>query len=239
MLFNFNDKIDPGDVIAVGDIHGRMDLFDLFCDHVADSGATVILLGDLIDRGPDSLGVLDRAHYMMMSPESWGLESVTVLMGNHEYMFIDAAEGTSSSFSLWLQNGGDFDQYADMLRHLPWVKRLPIFSIIGDSLFTHAGFYPGKHPGETLAKDKQGVEKLVWMREPFLSSGPQFEKWDPNLKRVVHGHTPKGPLPYGSKSGDRICIDTAAFTTGVLTSYNVNKNTFWSYEIDAEPTPDN
>ena len=231
MLFNFDNKIDPGDVIAVGDIHGRMDLFDLFCDHVADSGATVILLGDLIDRGPDSLGVLDRAHYMMMAPESWGLESVTVLMGNHEYMFLDAFDGPYNSVALWLQNGGDFEQFADMQRHIPWIKRLPIFCTIGETLFIHAGHYPGKHPGETLSKNKRGVEKLVWIREPFLTYGSEFQKWNPELKQVVFGHTPRGPVPY-SIPGGGVCIDTAAFTTGVLTSYNVTRNTFTQYKLE-------
>lgn len=228
MNFHYDSKIEPGDVIALGDVHGRMDLFDKFCDHVADSGATVVLLGDLIDRGPDSLGVLDRTHYMMMSPESWGLESVTALMGNHEYMFLGANEGPFSSMSLWLQNGGDFEQFADMQRHLPWIKRLPIFCTIGETLFIHAGHYPGKHPGETILAGK--LDNILWMRDPFITCGPEFEKWTTSLNKVVFGHTPNGALPYSIPDG--VCIDTAAFTTGVLTSYNVTRNTFWSYETE-------
>lgn len=226
MNFHYDDKIEPGDVIALGDVHGRMDLFDKFCDHVADSGATVILLGDLIDRGPDSLGVLDRAHCMMMTPESWGLESVTVLMGNHEYMFLDAFDGPYSSMALWLQNGGDFEQLPGMQRHAPWIKRLPIFCTIGETLFIHAGHYPGKHPRETILGGR--LESILWIREPFLTYGSEFERWNPKLKQVVFGHTPRSAMPYYVPSG--VCIDTAAFTTGVLTSYNVTKNTFASYE---------
>lgn len=226
-MINYTPVIQPGDVIAVGDIHGRFDLLDAFCDHVADSGATVVFLGDLIDRGGQDLEVLDRIHYMMMSPESWGLESVVALMGNHEWMFIDAATGPASSLTLWLQNGGNFEAYADMLRHLPWIQRLPVFLIIGDTLFIHAGFYPGKDPAETIKLGR--TENLLWMRQPFLTYGPEFEKWNPNLKRVVFGHTPESAMPYFIPGGG-ICIDTGAFQTGVLTTYNATQNTFWSHE---------
>jgi len=51
-IFNFSQTINPGDVIVLGDIHGCFNLYESFLDHVRNSGGTVILLGDLIDRGP-------------------------------------------------------------------------------------------------------------------------------------------------------------------------------------------
>lgn len=229
-MINFAPTIQEGDVIAVGDIHGRFDLLDQLCDHVADSGASLIFLGDLIDRGPQDVEVLERVHYMIMSPESWGLESVTTLMGNHEWMFIEAATGSGDDFKQWRGNGGNFDAFADMLRHLPWIQRLPLYVTIRDTMFIHAGFYPGKDPAETI---KAGYkENILWMREPFITEGPQFDKWNESLKRVVFGHTPQSALPYTIPGGG-ICIDTAAFQTGILTTYNATQNTFWSYDADA------
>ena len=82
-------------VYAVGDIHGRLDLFDALIAAIeaddAASGAadtTVILLGDLVDRGPDSAGVIDRAR-------AWqGQRKVRILAGNHEEMFLQSFEKT-------------------------------------------------------------------------------------------------------------------------------------------------
>ena len=86
-------EIKSGDVIAVGDIHGRLDLLDVFLESVRDTQATVILLGDLIDRGPDDLGVLERVEKLLEEPEAWGLEAAYALLGNHEQMYLDACEG--------------------------------------------------------------------------------------------------------------------------------------------------
>lgn len=233
-MFKFDPRIEPGDIIAVGDIHARYDLLEKFIDHVRGTEAIVIFLGDIIDRGGQDVEVLDKVLELISEPESEGLTNVFCLMGNHEGMFVDALTGPSSKLKLWLDNGGNFEQYEEMSEHLEWVSELPVYMTIGDTMFIHAGCYPGKDPYETV--EANWVDNLLWMREPFLSLGPEFEKWNPELKKVVFGHTPRGPLPYKIPSG--ICIDTGAFQTGVLTSYNVTKDTFWSYELpdDAEAT---
>jgi serine/threonine protein phosphatase 1 len=220
--------ISPGDVIALGDIHGCFSLFDQFCNYVKGSGAHVILLGDLIDRGPQSLEVLQRAYNMSQSPEEWGLEQFTVILGNHEYMFLDAISGPFMSTVLWLQNGGekDHDRVESMGKYADWLRGLPIYTTVGETLFTHAGVYPGEDPADTLRRP-QGTAKLVWMREPFLTYGPEFHEWGPYLKEVVFGHTPRGVNPYEIPSG--ICIDTAAVATGVLTCYNATRKTLWRF----------
>jgi hypothetical protein len=73
------------------------------------------------------------------------------------------------------------------------------------------------------------------MREPFLSMGPKFEDWNPELKQVVFGHTPKFGAgegkPYTIPQG--ICIDTGAFWTGILTAYNVTQDVF--HEFTCQP----
>jgi len=230
------ETIQPGDIIAVGDIHARYDLFEQFINGVRGSEAIVVLLGDIIDRGGDDIRVLNKVKELLDDPEKEGLTNFFCLMGNHEAMMVDAFTGSSTSLLLWLQNGGNFEQYAEMQEHLEWVADLPVYMTIGDTMFIHAGFYPGKDPFDTINNGK--VDNILWMREPFLSSGPEFEKWNPDLKQVVFGHTPQGPEPYRIPNG--VCIDTGAYFTGVLTSYNVNQNTFTSYTLptDAETTAD-
>jgi serine/threonine protein phosphatase 1 len=227
----FSTEVRPGDCVAVGDIHGRSDLLDLFLDHVRGSGARVIFLGDLIDRGPDDLGVLDRVKRLLDDPESHGLESVTVLRGNHEQMFINAMEGPFQDAMLWVQNGGNTERWHAMAAdHLEWIKETPHYVTVDDTLFVHAGVRPGLDPADT------DPDTLVWIREPFLTQGPELNKWTSTIKRVVHGHTPYfddhllGQVNV-SASGDRVGIDSGSYFTGVLTAYNASQDTYHQHRI--------
>jgi serine/threonine protein phosphatase 1 len=234
-MFIFEPTIEPGDVIAVGDLHARYDLLEQFLNHVRGSEAIVIFLGDIIDRGGQDLAVLDKMKTLLVDPESEGLTNVFCLMGNHEAMFVDAITGSGAEYLLWLQNGANFEQYGEMQEHLEWVADLPVYMTIGETMFIHAGFYPGKNPFDTINSGK--TDNILWMREPFLTYGPEFEKWNPDLKQVVFGHTPSGPLPYAIPNG--ICIDTGAYFTNILTSYNVTRNTFTQYNLsNVEATSD-
>jgi len=221
--------VEPGDILAVGDIHARFDLFEEFLNHVRGSEATVILLGDLIDRGGQDVELLNKVRALLQDPESEGLSNFFCLMGNHEAMFVDALTGPGADFVLWLQNGGNFDKYDEMQEHLDWIAELPVYMTIGETMFIHAGFYPGVDPFDTINAGK--TNNVLWMREPFLSMGPQFEKWNPDLKQVVFGHTPRDSKPYEIPGGG-ICIDTGAYHTGVLTAYNVTRNSFIQYTLD-------
>jgi serine/threonine protein phosphatase 1 len=227
-------SINPGDIIAVGDIHGRLDLLDLFLDRVRDSGATVILLGDMIDRGPNDLGVLNRVAPLLDDPESWGLSGFYALRGNHEKMFMDACDGYG--VLLWVQNGGCLQDIEEMEPHLEWVSKLPIYMVVGDTMFVHAGVSPGHDPAKKIAEKK--ADDLVWMRQPFLKLGPMLGKWTDKIKRVVHGHTPlfeegERGQPDISKKEDRIGIDCGAYFTGTLGSYNATQNTLFFDTINA------
>lgn len=233
-LLRRDDHIEYGDVIAVGDIHGRFDLFEQFLNYVRGSLACVILLGDIVDRGGDDLRVVEKVKQLLDDPESEGLSNFFCLYGNHEDMLVNAVEGNSEDLFLWLQNGGNFEQFGELSEHVEWIADLPIYMTVGDTMFIHAGFFPGKNPLETLESGRG--DSLLWMREPFLSEGPQFEKWTEELSQVIFGHTPRDRNPYTIPSG--ICIDTAAFETGVLTSYNVTQDTFNQFVIptDAQET---
>jgi len=230
---NLSTEIAPGDVIAVGDIHARYDLLELFLERVRDSQAVVIFLGDIIDRGGQDIQVVERIRKLTEDPESEGLSNVFCLMGNHENMLIDGMTGPMQSTLLWMQNGGNFDQYDVLTEHLEWFENLPIFMTIGDTMFIHAGIYPGKDPTEAINSGR--TSNLLWMREPFLTYGPEFEKWNPDLKQIVFGHTPKldegEGLPYTIPDG--ICIDTGAFFTGVLTAYNVTQSAYYQFTGEA------
>ena len=229
-------EIAPGDVIAVGDIHGRYDLFELFLEKVRGTAACVILLGDIIDRGGEDVAVLNKVKALLDEPELEGLSNFFCLMGNHEGMFVDACVGPSQDLFLWLQNGGNFEQYDEMQEHLEWIAELPVYMTVGDTLFIHAGIVPGRDPYELVEADK--VDTLLWMREPFLSRGPEFEKWNADLKQVVFGHTPNFDegegQPYTIPDG--ICIDSGAFFTNVLTSYNVTQGTFYQFKLTENET---
>ena len=230
----YDNNLSAGDVLAVGDIHGRLDLLDIFLESVRDTQATVILLGDLIDRGPDDLGVLERVEKLLEEPEAWGLEAAYALRGNHEQMYLDACEGFD--IDVWANYGGKYRDLDQMSLHYNWVRNLPIYLTVNDTLFIHAGVFPGVDPADNL---EGRVERLVWIREPFMTVGPRLEKWTDKIKRVVHGHTPffedawLGQVNVSQK-GDRIGIDSGAYFTGRLTCYNSTRNTFTQHTVQTD-----
>lgn len=206
---------------AVGDVHGcasrlaalhRMIARDLAERPVAE--ATLVHLGDYIDRGPDSAAVVA----MLLHGPAVPAARVVNLMGNHEDMMLAAlTEGGSESAVHWMANGG-----AESLRswcvperrrpaqwcgfipeaHLAFLRGLALSHREGPYLFVHAGIRPG------VPLDRQSREDLVWIREPFLS-------WPGELGAVVvHGHTPsREPVV----KANRIGIDTGAVIGGKLT----------------------
>lgn len=239
------DKINEGDVIAVGDIHATWEPYRQFLDWVEGTQAVVVLLGDLIDRGKEDLRVLGPTHDRLQAPENFGLQGFHALMGNHEWMFLEAARDEFGPFRTttveWLNNGGNHLACWEMAeRHGDWLAQLPFYLTIGETLFIHAGLFPGNDPQKHRPRrDGRLSTALLWIRGPFLPLGPQFEKWNPRLKRVVHGHTPTifeehnrknnlGFAPVVTK--DRVNIDTGACfksdPEGFLTAYNVTQNTF-------------
>ena len=230
------NKINPGDVLACGDIHARYDLLELLLEEVAGTQAVLIFLGDIIDRGGQDIQVVETIRKLTEEPDTAGLSNVFCLKGNHEDLFVKAVTGTGDDWGTWLHNGGNFEQFGELQEHLEWFDELPIYMTIGDTLFVHGGLVPGRDPYELVESGREST--LLWMRSPFLERGPEFEKWNPELKQVVFGHTPKFEvgkgLPYTIPDG--VCIDTGAFFTNVLTAYNVTTETFYSYSTNDETT---
>ncbi|MDE2404099.1 MAG: serine/threonine protein phosphatase [Sphingomonadales bacterium] len=225
-------------VYAIGDIHGRSDLLEALVeaierDHAARGPAksTVVLLGDLIDRGPDSFGVL------LWAREWQKLRPVRILMGNHEEMLLGAMEKLDvlkqfvrfGGRETLLSFGLDEELYetaewevlhamaiaATPQSLLEFIRTFEDRVQIGDYLFVHAGIAPG------VPIDEQKRSDLRWIREPFLSD----ENWHGAM--VVHGHSITG---HADVRANRIGIDTGAYASDVLTAIGLEGTERWLIE---------
>ncbi|WP_216905700.1 metallophosphoesterase family protein [Synechococcus sp. CCY 0621] len=208
------------DVVAIGDVHGCASLLELELTPHLDSGVELIFLGDLIDRAPEPDGdrkVLERVWQLQHNPAAYGLAGVTVLMGNHEQMLLDAMDqpAPEEGLDLWEWSGGDRELVSFAAERRDWFEQLPGTAIRGNYLFVHAGVRPG------VPLEEQDFVDLIWIRQPFLSR-PHGLPYT-----VVHGHTFRSDyqvahLPH------RIGIDTGAYESGILTALPL--------EIPDEPT---
>jgi serine/threonine protein phosphatase 1 len=216
--------VDGQRIYAVGDVHGCADRLEAMHEAIAaDLAASpvanplVIHLGDYIDRGPDTAGVID----ILLRPFPQmgdAAPRVVNLAGNHEDMLLQAlATGSLEDASLWLRNGGGATLESWGLRwrdgpvaweraippeHLGFLRGLSLIYRVGGYAFVHAGLRPG------IEMAGQTREDMLWIREPFLS----FQGHLPAV--AVHGHTPEsGPTirPH------RIGVDTGAVLGGPLT----------------------
>jgi serine/threonine protein phosphatase 1 len=215
---------------AVGDIHGRLDLLEKMLGMIAADARTsggaarrrLIFLGDYVDRGPESKGVVETL--LTALPQGF---DVHFLKGNHEAILLDFL-GEPWRLDHWLLNGGEAtmrsygvntgqlallrappevwrEAFASALpeTHLRFFKNLELSVSFGDFLFVHAGVRPG------VPLQAQTEADLIWIRSPFLDHAGSFDKM------IVHGHTP-GQVPV--MRPNRIGIDTGAVFTGRLTA---------------------
>jgi serine/threonine protein phosphatase 1 len=207
-------------VYAVGDIHGRRDkLMALHALIAADfsarptGSAVLVHLGDYINQGPDSAGVLAL---LSAGPPIPGLPVVN-LLGDHERMLLDALDGDRAAATDWLWAGGNealpsWGLDPDLPREeweaaLPadqvrWLRGLSLTHREGRYLFVHAGIRPG------IPIAEQSRDDLVNMRQPFLSTEQDLGVI------VVHGHASSPSVPIAA---NRIGLDTGAGIGGKLT----------------------
>jgi len=213
-------------VYAVGDIHGCLSELDsllatILNDAVGYYGERqLVFLGDYVDRGPDSKGVLNR----LLAPAE-GFNAHYIL-GNHDQTLLDFLENPSL-FRDWRDFGGRetlmsygvtpprfdneeaYSQARDKLRsampqsHLDFLRSLQYSVTIGSYHFVHAGVRPG------VPLDRQVPEDLLWIRDEFLLSNTDHGK------TIVHGHT---PMEEPVKLPNRISVDTGVYATGKLTA---------------------
>jgi len=213
-------------IYAIGDVHGRRDLFDAMVAAIdaddavrVEAETTIILLGDLMDRGPDSSGVIAAAR-------DWqARRKVRIIAGNHEEMFLESFTNIDV-LRRFLRYGGretvlsypvnaaeysaaSLDEAQTLMRRavpeadLDFIRSFEDRITIGDYLFVHAGIVPG------VAVEDQSLSELRWIRQPFLSHAGDHGFV------VVHGHT---IFESADVRENRIGIDTGAFASGLLTA---------------------
>jgi serine/threonine protein phosphatase 1 len=216
MTITEENRFLPGDLIAVGDIHGRCDLLEKLADMVADSGVHLLFLGDLIDRAKkpeDDLSVLSTVQWMCSRPEDWGLASVECLRGNHEDMLLKALRNDNNwdgSFEIWRGNGGAVTVIHKLKEYEDWIKSFPLYKKVGSTIFVHAGLEPG------VPLSQQDPDEMIWIRNRFLNADKLGVR---GVKCVVHGHTPNFCGGVVVKH-NRIGLDSGAYFTGKLSCYN-------------------
>jgi serine/threonine protein phosphatase 1 len=197
---------------ALSDIHGCLDKLAALvarCRHDGGDAAKFVFLGDYIDRGPDSRGVLEFVIGLQARTPS----QIICLCGNHEDLALNAIDDASQIDQWLVHNGGDkalasygvaspSEVPAD---HVAWLRGLKTHHDDGRRFFVHAGIDPAR------PLDRQHRHDLLWMREPFLSDPRNYGRF------IVHGHTPlRGGQP--DLRVNRVNIDTAAVLGGPLTA---------------------
>ncbi|WP_371931502.1 metallophosphoesterase family protein [Roseovarius sp. MMSF_3359] len=207
-------------IYAIPDIHGQRAMLEealARIDHDGGRDAKVVFLGDYVDRGPDSRGVIELLMEGQAAGRNW-----TILRGNHDQLFLDFLDTGkihNARFSnpdyTWLHErlGGaatlaSYGVLASEARpnhaeataavpdaHRAWLSGLPYYLELGELLFVHAGIIPD------LPLGHQPHEDLIWIRGTFLDH-PAPHPW-----LVVHGHT---ALKRPQHFGNRIDLDGGA-----------------------------
>jgi serine/threonine protein phosphatase 1 len=222
-------------IYAVGDIHGRADLLSETIARIEEDlrrrpiqHAREVYLGDYVDRGPDSKGVIDQLAVRLVQ------RSAACLRGNHEALFETFLRDDPSTIHRWTQLGAlhTFASYGVSVRsgtatrsplelqkslrqalphtHDLFLQCLSSSFSCGDFLFVHAGIRPG------IPIMEQNSEDLLWIREEFLNSTIDHGKV------IVHGHT---PVDHPDIRDNRINIDTGAWFSGTLTCIAIEGST--------------
>ncbi len=209
-------------IYAIGDIHGQTAQLERALELIAADGgpeAEVVFVGDYVDRGPDSRGVIDWLMTGQAEGRNW-----TCLKGNHDRMFCWFMEefpredphlpvelyylqeriGGAATLASYGIDSGPRDRKSEVhaaartavpAEHLDWLDALPLSHQAGEQFFVHAGIRPGVPLTEQVEQD------LLWIRQGFLENPVQH----PHL--IVHGHTAEDrPVHYGN----RVDIDCGA-----------------------------
>ena len=212
------------DLYAIGDIHGSLESLERLLDQINPDLTRdgLVFVGDYIDRGPRSKGVVD---YIIRLKEQAPPGQIICLKGNHEAMFLDFLAGGPGK--MFLFNGGlatleDYwgDDWVAQEReslalppdHARFFQDLELYYEIPDYIFVHGGLKPG------VPLDEQVEDDLLWIRGEFITSEADFGR------RVIFGHTPfKQPLLMPNKIG----IDTGAVYGNFLTAVKLPGEEFF------------
>lgn len=217
-------------IYAIGDVHGC--LFELklllgFIDEMLKPGDEVVFIGDYIDRGPDSKGVVD----LIINRQKNHPNKTIALKGNHEDMMIEGMSG-------WIMNGGattiesygipwiDLPHYWSKFpdNHKEFYTNLPLFYQNGKYVFVHAGIDPG------LSLENQTEQCMLWERQFVGYRGEYVDGYT-----VVYGHT---PLERVIERPHQFGIDTACVFGGKLTALVIDTETDHTQTIQVRANKD-
>lgn len=221
----FDAEMNPAEpFFAVGDVHGCLALMNDLAQQIAarDAAATVVYVGDYVDRGDDSAQVLRQLFTQRDNPK------VVCLTGNHEKMMLDFIDQPATKGARWLRYGGmqtlasfglrginptaKGDVLLDVASQLvdamgadllDWLRDLPAMWQSGNMAVVHAGADPAQ------PMFLQGEDTLAWGHDDFEKKIRQDGIW------VLHGHT---IVDHAYARDGRIAIDTGAYATGQLTA---------------------
>lgn len=210
---------------AVGDVHGCLDLLERLLASVPEDVAQLVMVGDYVDRGEDSAGVLRHLHDLQ---QNVGTQHMTCLMGNHEEMMLNFLAEPERRGRRWLRYGGlqtlssfhisltrpepdaeELQDVADRLTDalgpdlLDWLLRLETSWTSGNITVVHAAADPD------VALEDQSRETLLWGHPEFRRKARQDGRW------VLHGHT---IVDAPSADAGVISVDTGAYATGRLSA---------------------
>ncbi|MBK6697579.1 MAG: metallophosphoesterase [Myxococcales bacterium] len=218
-----------GPVYAIADVHGcDEELRALLQQLPLHRDALVVFLGDYIDRGPNSKGVVDTVLEVMDYCQ------VVCLLGNHELMLREFLDGSDARrVARFIYNGGgatlasysnEDGHFTIPPEHLEFYQKLAYYHVEGDYCFVHAGI-----PVDVSKIDLAlHGEDMVWMRRRAGMQEPNFDKI------VVHGHT---PVPEVEIRPRRINLDTSCVYGHRLTAMEVRTQQMWHVDRRAAPTP--
>ncbi|MCU0416627.1 MAG: serine/threonine protein phosphatase [Cytophagaceae bacterium] len=169
-----------GRTIAIGDIHGCIKTLEQLLIKVSPTpDDTLIFLGDYIDRGPNSMGVIN---YIIQLQEQY---IVVCLRGNHEQMMLDASRDYQL-FDLWVRNGGDATLRSFGVEHIKkipqkyveWLEQLSYYFVTENEIYVHAGI------NTNIPNPFSDIEAMMWIRSFEVNPKRTHNKY------VIHGHTP-------------------------------------------------
>jgi serine/threonine protein phosphatase 1 len=190
---------------VIPDIHGRHDLLNEGLAEIAARGdaGVIVMIGDYVDKGPDSKQVIDRLRSGVDGSR------LVALKGNHDAMMVEALRDRSK-MAAWIAKGGDAalasyggDPAGVPEDHIAWLDRRQLMHVDTHRVYVHAGV------DSDIALDQQSEATLLWKRYPKGFPGGYGDR------HVVHGHDnfPEGPLLYQGRTN----LDTLAWRTGRLT----------------------
>ena len=258
MLYTFRSSWEPAPralagsmLVAIGDVHGHLEHLDALLDQLRPEilrarsqrvACDLVMLGDYVDRGPDSLGTLRR---LIGLERSLGIP-VHILCGNHDHYLVEfllADHPEPEALEAWCGNGGLTTlnelgiRRAEVLNRDPadlaararakagpevlsLLRRIQLTRPVGHYVCVHAGV----SPAQPLAENSRG--ELLCLREPFLAG----KSWRHPFT-AIHGHTIRGPevLPH------RIAVDSGTYRTGVLSALQIENDRLRFVCVTSDP----